>query len=102
MQATQPLTRYRATENRPGLACQSDDEILTHIRQTGATAYHAIGTCRMGSAPLAVVDDRLRVHGVEGLRMVDASIMPTMPSANTNAATFMIAERGADFLLLGE
>jgi len=99
--ATQALAPYRAAEVLPGSDCQTDDQILDHIRQTGATVYHAIGTCRMGRDPLAVVDDRLRVHGVQGLRVIDASIMPTMPSANTNAATLMIAEKGSDFLLNG-
>ncbi|MEM9439444.1 MAG: GMC oxidoreductase [Pseudomonadota bacterium] len=100
--ATKALAPYREAEILPGPDCQTDDQVLAHIRQTGATVYHAIGTCRMGRDPLAVVDDRLRVQGIQGLHMIDASIMPTMPSANTNAATLMIVEKGSDFLLTGD
>ena len=67
-------------------------------RQTGQTTYHVIGTCKMGRDPMAVVDDRLRVHGIAGLRVIDASIMPTVPSGNTNAPTIMVAEKGADMI----
>ena len=79
---------------------QSDDEFLDYARQYGSTAYHLIGTARMGPAtdPTAVVDDQLRVHGMQGLRVVDASIMPSMPSANTYATTMMIAEKAADMI----
>jgi choline dehydrogenase len=92
------LDKYRAYEMNPGDKIQSDAEWLQWARETGQTTYHVIGTCKMGSDPLAVVDDRLRVHGIEGLRVVDASIMPTVPSGNTNAAVIMIAEKGADMI----
>lgn len=87
-------------ETLPGPNVTTDDELLAYARENGATCYHLIGTARMGPAsdPTAVVDDRLRVHGLEGLRIVDASIMPSMPSANTYATTLMIAERASDFI----
>ena len=98
---TSALAPYFKHETAPGDEAQSDDELLDFARQNGTTVYHLIGTARMGpeSDPDAVVDAQLRVHGVEGLRVVDASIMPTMPSANTNAATLMIAEKAADMIL---
>ena len=98
---TSALTPYFERETAPGNEVQTDDEFLDFARQTGTTVYHLIGTARMGPDldPDAVVDAQLRVHGVDGLRVVDASIMPTMPSANTNAATLMIAEKGADMIL---
>ncbi len=98
--ATPQLARYVAWETLPGKDATTDDELLDFARNNGATAYHLIGTARMGPAtdPTAVVDDRLRVHGVENLRVVDASIMPSMPSANTYASTLMIAERASDLI----
>ncbi|WP_428486096.1 GMC family oxidoreductase [Rhodopila sp.] len=92
------LDKYRAYEMNPGDKVQSDAEWLQWARETGQTTYHVIGTCRMGPDPMAVVDDQLRVHGIAGLRVVDASIMPTVPSGNTNAAVIMIAEKGADLI----
>ena len=92
------LDKYRAYEMNPGDKVQTDDEWLAFARENGQTTYHVIGTCKMGQDPMAVVDDRLRVHGIEGLRVVDASIMPTVPSGNTNAAVIMIAEKGADMI----
>ncbi|MVS98377.1 GMC family oxidoreductase [Devosia marina] len=89
---------YRASEYAPGPNINSDDEIEDWIRQHVDSNYHLSGTCKMGNDSMAVVDDRLRVRGLEGLRVVDASIMPTVVSGNTNAATIMIAERGADFV----
>jgi len=79
-------------------AVQTDDEWLDFARMNGQTTYHVTGTCKMGQDPLAVVDDELRVHGVAGLRVIDASIMPTLVSGNTNAAVIMIAEKGADMI----
>ncbi|UYN95494.1 MAG: choline dehydrogenase [Enhydrobacter sp.] len=92
------IARYIAFENNPGDKVQSYDEWLDFARRTGQTTYHVIGTCKMGGDPMAVVDDRLRVHGIAGLRVVDASIMPTVTSGNTNAPTIMIAEKGADLI----
>ncbi|MFZ5779445.1 MAG: GMC family oxidoreductase [Pseudomonadota bacterium] len=94
-----PMDPYRGEEFSPGASVQSDDEILTWIRHNSQTAYHPIGTCRMGPAgPKTVVDDKLRVHGMEGLRVADASIFPTMPSGNTNAPSIMVGEKAADLL----
>jgi choline dehydrogenase len=94
-----PLARFVAEETFPGVAAQTDEDLLDHARRTGSTIYHPIGSCRMGDDPSAVVDPSLRVAGVQGLRVIDASIMPTMPSGNTYAATNMVAEKGADLVL---
>jgi choline dehydrogenase len=85
----------------PGAAARSDEDLLDFARQTGGTVFHCVGTCRMGAVddPLAVVDPQLRVRGVDGLRVVDASIMPNVTSANTNAASLMIGERGARMIV---
>ncbi|WP_135466734.1 GMC family oxidoreductase [Crenalkalicoccus roseus] len=98
--STPQLAPYVERETLPGPKAQSDDELLDFARRNGSTTYHLIGTARMGPAtdPTAVVDDRLLVHGMEGLRVVDASIMPSMPSANTYATTLMIAEKAADLI----
>ena len=92
------MDRYRAYEMNPGERVQTDDEWLEFARINGQTTYHVTGTCKMGHDPMAVVDDELRVHGIAGLRVVDASIMPTLVSGNTNAAVIMIAEKGADMI----
>lgn len=93
------LDGLRGEERSPGADIDGDDEILDWIRKNADTAYHPIGTCRMGPAGgLTVVDDRLRVHGLSGLRVADASIMPTMISGNTNGASIMIGEKAADMI----
>jgi choline dehydrogenase len=95
------LMRYVEREDLPGPQVQSDDEWRDFARRRGTTTFHPVGTCAMGPSTNAgaVVDDQLRVHGLEGLRVVDASVMPTMVSANTNAATLMIADKAADMIL---
>ncbi len=96
-----PMDPYRGDELSPGAAVASDDQILDWIRAKSETTYHPIGTCRMGPGPDAVVDDSLRVHGLSGLRVADASIMPTMPSGNTNGPAIMIGEKAADLIRAG-
>ena len=96
------LRPYVKAEYRPGPAAQSDDELLEFARNTGGTIFHPSGTCKMGNAaldPQAVVDHELRVHGLDGLRVVDCSIMPTLTSGNTNVPVIMIAEKAADLIL---
>ena len=78
---------------------QTDDDFLTFAKAKGTTIFHPCGTCKMGGDPMAVVDDQLRVRGMEGLRVVDASVMPRMISANLNAATLMIADKASDLIL---
>ena len=84
-----------AEEHAPGSGCTSDEDLLQFLKDKGRTSYHPIGTCRMGEGPMAVVDERLLVHGIGGLRVIDASIMPALVSGNTNAPTIMIGEKGA-------
>ena len=97
--AAPALKPYVAGEVEPGPKITSDEEILNFCRQRGSTVYHPTSTCRMGNDPLAVVDQRLRVRGIEGLRVVDASVMPDLMSGNTNAPTIMIAEKASDMIL---
>jgi choline dehydrogenase len=89
---------FRGVEIAPGINVQSDEAIEAYIRDTAGTMWHPVGTCKMGTDPMAVVDPELRVHGIEGLRVVDASIMPTITTGNTNAPTIMIGEKAADFI----
>jgi choline dehydrogenase len=93
------LRPYVMEEVDPGAKVSSDEELLNYCRARGSTIYHPTSTCRMGSDPLAVVDQRLRVRGLEGLRVVDGSIMPDLVSGNTNAAIIMIAEKASDMIL---
>jgi choline dehydrogenase len=93
--AAPALQRFVREESLPGSQIQSDDELLDYARRNGSTCYHASCTCLMGSHAMSVVDDELRVHGMEGLRVIDASVMPAVTSTNTNAPTIMIAEKGA-------
>ncbi len=93
------LDKYRSDELLPGAHLQSDDELMDYIRQEGVSVYHPVGTCKMGQDEMAVVDDQLRVHGVAGLRVADASIMPTIISGNTSAACVVIGEKCADMIL---
>lgn len=92
------IAKYIAFEIDPGGKVQSREEWLNYARYAGGGHHHFVGTCKMGSDPMAVVDDRLRVHGLAGLRVIDASIMPTVPSGNTYAPTIMVAEKGADMI----
>jgi choline dehydrogenase len=97
--AAPALKPYAVDEILPGSKVTSDEDILAFCRQTGSTVYHPTSTCRMGNDPLAVVDQRLRLRGIEGLRVVDASVMPDLMSGNTNAPTIMIAEKASDMIL---
>ncbi|HEY9661050.1 MAG TPA: GMC oxidoreductase, partial [Allocoleopsis sp.] len=89
---------FRGAEIAPGAEVQSDEAIEAYIRNNCGTIWHPVGTCKMGTDSMAVVDPELKVHGIEGLRVVDASIMPTITTGNTNAPTIMIGEKGADFI----
>jgi choline dehydrogenase len=93
------LRPYVVDELDPGIKVTTDEELLNYCRQRGSTIYHPTSTCRMGADPFAVVDQRLRVRGLEGLRVVDASVMPDLVSGNTNAAIIMIAEKASDMIL---
>jgi choline dehydrogenase len=97
--ATRAMKDYTLEEYRPGPDARSDADLLDFARNHGATIFHPVGTCRMGVDRDAVVDPQLRVNGVDGLRVVDASVMPTLVSGNTNWPTVMIAEKAADLIL---
>ncbi|MSP77545.1 MAG: choline dehydrogenase [Rhodospirillaceae bacterium] len=99
LMATSPMKEVTGEEIAPGAHLQKDDELLDWVAKNAETTYHPIGTCRMGADPLAVVDSELRVHGLKGLRVADASIMPTLTSGNTNAPTIMIGEKCAEMVL---
>jgi choline dehydrogenase len=86
-------------EIAPGAVLQKDDEMLDWVRHNAETTYHPVGTCKMGADPMAVVDNRLRVRGIQGLRVADASIMPTLTSGNTNAPSIMIGEKASSLVL---
>lgn len=90
---------FRGEEYAPGKDKTSDEDLNEYIKNNCNSVYHPVGTCKMGSDPMAVVDDNLKVHGIDGLRVVDASVMPTLTSGNTNAPTIMIAEKAADMIL---
>ena len=97
--ATPPLRDFIIEENLPGPDVQTDEQWMAHARATGSTTYHPVGTCKLGTDPMAVVDPAtMRVIGLEGLRVADASCMPTMVSGNTYAATNMIAEKASDLI----
>jgi choline dehydrogenase len=96
-----PLGDFVAEELQPGQKVQTDEEILAFLRQEGLITNHMVGTCRMGQDEMAVVDERLCVRGIDGLRIADASVMPTMPSGNTSIPCIMIGEKCADMVLAG-
>jgi choline dehydrogenase len=92
------MAPYVRRENTPGPEAVDDASLLEFCRNAGATIFHPSGTCKMGRDPMAVVDARLRVHGLHGLRVVDCSVMPTLVSGNTNAAAVMLAEKAVDMI----
>ncbi len=98
---TDPISKYVSDEYAPGYKYKTDEELFEGAKEVAQTKYHPVGTCKMGvkEDPDAVVDNRLKVHGIENLRVIDASIMPIITSGNTNAPSIMIADRGADFIL---
>ena len=99
LMATSPLQEITGEEIAPGAQVQSDADMLEWVRHNAETTFHPVGTCKMGSDAMAVVDRELRVHGIEGLRVADASIMPMLTSGNTNAPAIMIGEKCADMVL---
>src|SRR6185503_10501645 len=97
--ASRALQKYEPEEFKPGPKANTDKELEKAAGELGTTIFHPVGTCKMGSDPLAVVDDCLRVHGVDRLRVVDASVMPRITSGNTNAPTYVIAEKASRMIL---
>ena len=95
---TSNIEKISVNETLPGEHVKTNNEILNFVRNNGATVYHAIGSCKMGVDQSAVVNPSLKILGLENIRVADASIMPTMPSGNTNAATLMIAEKASDLI----
>lgn len=96
--ATAEFASLAGAEMTPGADVKTNEDLTAYVRQNAQTYFHPVGTCKMGEDEMAVVDSQLRVRGVERLRVVDASVMPTIPRANTNAATIMIAEKAADLI----
>ncbi len=97
--ATEAMRRWTTEEYMPGPHATTDEDLLNHVRATSGTTFHQTSTCMMGPGPMAVVDTELRVKGTQGLRVIDAAVMPTVVSGNTNATVIMIAEKGADMIL---
>ena len=93
------MTPFQMSKIAPGANRTTDDEILDWVKKAAETTYHPVGTCKMGSDPMAVVDAQLRVHGIANLRVADASIMPTLTSGNTNAPSIMIGEKASRMIL---
>ena len=93
------MAKYSGKEVGPGSNLQSNDELNEYIRSNAETAYHPCGTCKMGVDEMAVVDENLKVKGIQNLRVVDASVIPEIPSANLNAPTLMIAEKASDIII---
>jgi len=94
----QAFDKFRGEETLPGSNVQSNNNICTFIRDTAESLYHPVGTCKMGHDPMSVVNSKLQVHGIQGLRVIDASIMPNIIGGNTNAPTIAIAEKAADMI----
>ena len=97
--AAKALACYEPEEYRPGASAQSEEELQKCAGELGTTIFHPVGTCKMGSDPMAVVDDELKVHGLQRLRVIDASVFPRITSGNTNAPTYVVAEKGARAIL---